>query len=225
MRHLPIVSRSRGPVLVLLAVVLFLAVDTVPAYAAGPKIHTKLTSHTSIRLPSHGAYYLYGLSTDGSAASSGLQDGLYSVTDADGYASAAIAAGPSTTNSYSTTATSHELVGVRIPTAYSQVTEAGDSTDAGPGSSLSASVSFSVADPDTIIEVIGLGSGQQSSSLTGIPGLRVQRSSSTEAVLVDQAFDVAPGPYTVTLETSQTAVGPDPNHAADLLAVFEFQVP
>jgi hypothetical protein len=173
----------------------------------------------------HGSFYLYGLSTDGSAASSGLQDELYSVNDADGFTSAAIAAGPTTSNSYSTSTTIHELAEVRIPTGYSQITEAGDSANAGPGSSLTTSVSFSVAEAGTIIEVIGLGSGQQTSSLSGIPGLTPQRSSSTEAVQVEDAIDVPPGPYTVTLDSSQTGVGQDPNHAADLLAVFEFQRP
>jgi hypothetical protein len=55
--------------------------------------------------------------------------------------------------------------------------------------------------------------------------LTVQRSSATEVVQVADVVDVTPGPYTVTIDTSQTAAGQDPNHAADLLAVFEFQRP
>jgi len=204
---------------------MFFTVQAVPAYASAPKVRTGLTSGTSLRLKNHGSFYLYGLVTDGSAASTALQDQLYSVQDADGFTSAAIAEGPTTSNSYSTTTVDHELAGVRIPKRYSLITEAGENANAGPGSSLSTSVSFSVAEANTIVEVIGLGSSQQTSSLSGVPGLTVQQSSPVEALQVAEAFNLTPGGYTVTLDSSQTAMGQDPNHAADLLAVFEFDKP
>lgn len=212
-------------VLVGATTLLFFTAQALPAYASVPKVKTKLTSATSIKIQKHGSYYLYGAVTDGSSASTALQDQLVSVSDQSGFTSAEIAAGPSTTNSFTTTTASHELVGARIPKQYSLVSLAGDSTNPGPGSSLTTSVSFSVAAANTIVEVIGLGSSQQTSSLTGVPGLTLQRTSSTEAVQLAEATNLAPGPYTVTLNTSQTAPAQDPNNAAAVLAVYEFQKP
>jgi hypothetical protein len=146
------------------------------------------------------------------------------VADQDGFTSAEIAAGPTTTDSFTTTTASHELVGARIPKGYNVVTLAGETANPGPGSSLTTSVSFSVATSNTIVEVIGLGSGQQTSALTGVPGLTLQKTSTNEAVQLAGTSNLAPGPYTVTLTTSQTGpAAQDPVDAAAILAVFEFQ--
>jgi len=222
MRTLPIVSPRRGPILVVVTIIMFFTAQAVPAFASVPKPQAKLTTRTSLRLRHHGSFYLYGLVSDGSASSSSLQDQLYSVQNGDGFTSAAIAEGPTTSNSYSTTTVDHELAGVRIPEGFNQIVDAGDNSNAGPGSSLTTSVTFSVGQTNTIIEVIGLGSSQQTSSLHGVPGLTRQKSSNVEAVQVADAYNLTPGSYTVTLDTSQTAPGQDPNRAADLLAVFEF---
>jgi len=205
-------------------VIALVAGQAAPAYAGGSKVQTKMTSRTSVKLPKHGAFYLYGAVSDGSSSNSPLQDQLYSVQDADGFTSAAIAEGPTARNSDPTT-TGHARAGIRTPTADNQIVLAGESSNAGPGSSLTTSVSFSVSEDNTIVEVIALGSGQQTSSLTGVTGLTMQESSNAEALQVADVLDPTPGPYTVTLDSSQTAPGQDPNHAADLLAVFEFERP
>jgi hypothetical protein len=214
----------RVPVLVV-ATLFFVTAQAAPTYAGVPKIKTKLTAATSLKQQKHGSFYLYGAVTDGSPISTPLQESLYSVTNADGNLSAQIAEGPSTTNSYTTAATTHELVGARIPRSYSLISLAGSSSNAGPGSPLSTSVMFTVPASGTLVEVIGLGSSQQTSSLSGVTGLTVQQTSTSEAVQLADATNLAPGPYTVTLTSSQTAPDQDPNHAADVLAVFEFQKP
>jgi hypothetical protein len=224
MRRLPSVKTRRIPVLVV-ATALFLTAQAAPTYASVPKIKTKLTSATSLKLQKHGSYYLYVAVTDGSAASTPLQDQRYFVVDEDGFTSAQIAEGPSTTNSYTTSTAGHEFMGARIPRSYSLISLAGSNSNDGPGSSLSTSVSFSVATSNTLVEVIGLGSSQQTSSLSGVVGLTVQETSGSEAVQLADATNLAPGPYTVTLTSSETAPDQDPNHAADVLAVFEFQKP
>jgi hypothetical protein len=205
---------------------LFFTAQALPAYASVPKVKAKLTSATLLKIQKQGSYYLYGAVTDGSSGSTALQDQLVSVSDQNGFTSAEIAAGPTTSDSYTTTTAGHELVGARIPKKYSLVSLAGDATNPGPGSSLSTSVTFAVATSNTIVEVIGLGSSQQTSSLSGVPGLKLQKTSTAEAVQLAEATNLVPGsPYTVTLNTSETAPGQDPNDAADVLAVFEFQEP
>jgi hypothetical protein len=223
MRKSPLFSRRRGPFFIIAVTVFFFTAQATPAFASGPKILTKLTSGTSLKLQKRGSFYLFGYVTDGSSSSTALQDQLYSVQNADGFTSAAIAEGPTTRDSFSTTTADHELAGVRLPRGYRVPVPAGENTDTGPGSSLSTSVSFSVTESNTIVEVIGLGSSQQTSSLSGLPGLTVQRTSSVEALQVATVSNLAPGPYSVTLNTSETAPGQDPNQAADLLAVFVFE--
>jgi hypothetical protein len=205
--------------------ILFLTVQAAPTYAGVPKVKTKLTSATSLKMQKHGSFYLYGAVTDGSAASTALQDQVFSVDDADGFTSAEVAAGPTTRDSFTTTAPGHELVGARIPGKYSACSLVGENSNAGPGSTLTTSVSFVVDESNTIVEVIGLGSSQQTSSLSGVAGLTVQKTSTSEAVQLAEAPNLAPGPYTVTLNSSQTAPDQDPNHAADLLVVTECQKP
>jgi hypothetical protein len=222
MRRLPRRSRRRGPVLVVVTSILFVTVLAAPAYASATKVKTKITSATSLKLQKHGSYYLYGAVTDGTAASTALQDQLYSVQDGAGFTSAEIAAGPSTNDSFTTATAGHELVGARLPRG-DIVTIGGEASSAGPGSTLTTAVTFLVTASNTLVEVLGLGSGQQTSSLSGIAGLTLQRTSSAEAVQLADVSNLAPGSYTVTLTSSQTAVGQNPDDAAALLAVFEFQ--
>ncbi|HTT87710.1 MAG TPA: hypothetical protein VMF60_10100, partial [Acidimicrobiales bacterium] len=58
--------------------------------------------------------------------------------------------------------------------------------------------------------------------LSGVPGLHVQKSSSVDAVQVATVSDLAPGGYTVTFDSSETAPDQDPSHAAAVLAVYQF---
>jgi hypothetical protein len=204
--------------------ILFVSVLAAPAYASATKVKTKITSATSLKLQKHGSYYLYGAVTDGSATTTALQDQLYSVQDDAGFPAAEIAAGPSTTNAFTTATAGHELVGARIPRGDS-VSIGGESSSAGPGSSLTTAVTFLVTASNTLVEVLGLGSSQQTSSLSGIAGLTLQRTSSAEAVQLADVSNLAPGSYTVTLTSSQTAGGQNPDDAAALLAVFVFQKP
>jgi hypothetical protein len=224
MRRLPLRNRRRGPVLVVVTSILFVTVLAAPAYANGAKVKTKITSATSLKLQKHGSYYLFGAVTDGSATTSGLQDQLYSVQDEAGFTSAEIGAGPTTTNSFTTATAGHELVGARIPRG-DMVTLGGEASSTGPGSTLTTSVPFVVTASNTLVEVMGLGSAQQTSSLSGVTGLTLQRTSTAEAVQLADVSTLAPGPYTVTLTTSQTAGGQNPDDAAALLAVFEFTKP
>ena len=221
MKPIALIRPRRGIALVVVTLA-FLVLQALPAYAGGSGIKVKLTSATSMKLRKHGSYYLYGYATDGSAASTALQDQQFSVVDADGFTSAAIAGGPTKVNAYSTASATHELVGVRIPAAWGEYLGVVSNSNGGPGSPLSTTTSFSITQSNTLVEIVGVGSGQQTSSLTGVAGLHVQASSSTEAVQVASVSDLAPGDYSVTLNSSQTAPDQDPNHAAALLAVFEF---
>lgn len=223
MRKMPLFNRRRGPIFIIAVTILFFTAQATPAFASGQKIKTKLTSATSLKLQKRGSFYLFGAVTDGSAASTSLQDQLYSVQNADGFTAAAIAEGPTTGESYTTATTDHELVGARLPRGYHVAMPAGVNTDIGPGTSLTTSVSFVVTESNTIVEVVGLGSAQQTSSLSGLPGLTVQKSSSVEALQLATVSNLTPGPYSVTFNSSQTAPDQDPNHAAALLAVFVFE--
>ena len=224
MRRLPLRNKRRGPALVVVTSILFVTVLAAPAYANGAKVKTKITSATSLKMPKHGSYYLYGAVTDGSATATALQDQAYSVQDGAGFTSAEIAAGPTTTNTFTTATAGHELVAARIPRGDS-VSLGGEASSAGPGPTLTTSVTFVVTASNTLVEVMGLGSSQQTSSLSGITGLTLQRTSTAEAVQLADVANLTPGPYTVTLTTSQTAPGQNPEDAAALLAVFEFQTP
>ena len=193
MPRLPRITGRRGSVLVVATTLLVFTAQSLPAYAGTPKIKTKLTSATSIKIQKHGAYYIYGAVTDGSSASTALQDQLVSVSDQNGFTAAEIAAGPTTTNSFTTSTLGHELVGARIPAVQRGLTGRGFDQP-GPGSSLSTSVSFSVTSSNSIVEVIGLGSSQQTSSLSGVPGFTLQATSTTEAVQLADATNLTPGP-------------------------------
>jgi len=181
---------------------------------------------TSLTLPSGAQEYVYGYVTGG-APSSGFAYGQYaSVTNAAGNVPAALALTTSNTNSFSTSASYFAIGGASV-SGFSSVSSSYGSS--GTPSASSASVTFTVSVPGSLVVIVGEAGGGQSISISGIPGLRVDATNfvppcnqGLPPVMEIASAYPSVGTYTVTEQTSQCAGGQNPNGTGDLIGVFVF---
>ena len=181
---------------------------------------------TSLTLPSGAQEYVYGFVTGG-APSSGFAYGQYaSVTNAIGNVPAALALTTSNTNSFSTSA-SYPAIGGASVSGFSSVSSSYGSN--GTPSASSASDTFTVSVPGSLVVVVGEAGGEQSISISGIPGLSVDATNfvppcnqGLPPVMEIASAYPSVGTYTVTEQTSQCAAGQNPDNAGDLIGVFVF---
>jgi hypothetical protein len=179
---------------------------------------------TSLTLSGNVTLYLYGFVTGGAYPTSTFVNGEYaSVTDADGYLIAAMAITTSNTNSFSTSTVYHNIGGASV-SGYSTYTVSYGSNSA--PAAASASATFTVTTPGSLVVVLALAGGEQSQTLSGVPGLTIDATNNGAAGLPDvvtiaHAYP-STGTYTVTEQTAQTAAGQDPNHAGDLIGAIVF---
>jgi RHS repeat-associated protein len=183
---------------------------------------------TSLSLPAGSSTYLFGYATGGAFASSSFTIGqTASVTDPDGFESVALAVTSSNSDSFTTSTVFQVMAGVGVSN-YSSLTATygsnsgpGQPSSATTGWTLSASANFTVSVPGSLVVLIGLGSSQQTISISGIPNLTVDGSSTVEGVEIAHAYPSV-GSYSVTVNTVASAAGQDPYHAADLIGAFVF---
>jgi hypothetical protein len=183
---------------------------------------------TSLTLPSGAQEYVYGYVTGGAYSSSGFAYGQYaSVTNAAGNVPAALALTTSNTNSFSTSASYFAIGGVSV-SGFSSVSSSYGSN--GTPSASSASVTFIVSVPGSLVVIVGEAGDGQSMSISGsIPGLSVDATNfvppcnqGLPPVMEIASAYPSVGTYTVTEQTSQCAAGQNPNNAGDLIGVFVF---
>ena len=180
----------------------------------------------SLTLPAGSAAYLFGYATGGARPSTGFAAGqVASVTDADGYVAAALAETFSDSDSFSTSAAFYSMAGVGV-SGFSSLSAVSTGSNAGPGSTLAASVTFPVTTANSLVVIIALASSQQALSLSGVSGLHTDASTANPpngpvAVAVAHVC-LGPGDYTVTQTSVETAAGQDPNHATNLIGAFVF---
>jgi N-acetylneuraminic acid mutarotase len=175
---------------------------------------------TSLTLPAGKSIYLYGATNGGAYSDSGFAQGSYqAVVDTDGNVSAALAVTTSNSNTF-TTSDQYYVIGGLGVTGFSNMVESyGSNTQSGAST---ASDTFTAANELSLVVFIGLASSQQSISLSGIPGLHVDATSSEpDAMIIAHAY-LEPGQYTVTEHSEATAAGQDPDNMADLIGVFVF---
>jgi len=182
---------------------------------------------TNLTLPSGAQEYVYGYVTGGEYPSSGFAYGQYaSVTNAAGNIPAALALTTSNTNNFSTSAIYFAIGGVSV-SGFSSVSSFYGS-NATPSAS-SASVTFTVSVPGSLVVVVGEAGDGQSISISGIPGLSVDATNFVPpcnqglppVIEIASAYPSV-GTYTVTEQTCQCAAGQDPNYAGDLIGAFVF---
>ena len=174
---------------------------------------------TSIRLPPGCSRYIYGMATGGAAPSGPFAIGPYAeASNASGQLAVALAYGNVPLDSYSTQTGYQVTGGVAVTGRWNKFTHFYGSNSR-PGAS-HASVDFRVWEKSLVV-FIGLASSQQSVILSGIPGLRVDASGSTDGMVIAHAY-LRPGEYSATEHSAALAGGQDPNHMADLIGVFVF---
>jgi len=182
---------------------------------------------TSLTLPSGAQEYVYGYVTGGAYPSSGFAYGQYaSVTNAAGNVVAALALTTNNTNSFSTSTSYFAIGGVSV-SGFSSVSSFYGSN--GTPSASSASVTFTVSVPGSLVVIVGEAGDGQSISISGIPGLRVDATNfvppcnqGLPPVMEIASAYPSVGTYTVTEQTSQCVAGQNPNNAGDLIGVFVF---
>jgi hypothetical protein len=182
---------------------------------------------TSLSLPSGGQEYIYGFVTGG-VPSSGFSSGqVASVINADGNIVAALAATTSDTDSFSTSAQYPAIGGVSV-SDFSSLLPPSHGSNSSPGAS-SASDSFTVNVPGSLVVIMALGGGEQSIAVSGVPGFTIDATNFNgvcnqglpPVIVIGHAY-LNPGTYAVTEQTTQCAAGQDPNHAGDLIGAFVF---
>lgn len=182
---------------------------------------------TNIGLPAGASLYLYGLVTGGGYPSTEFASGnKASIFDADEYLIASLAVTTDNADSY-TTQTFYPAIGGVSVSGFSTYTSFYGSNNSAAASS--ASVTFAITRPRSLVVVIGDAGGEQSIALSGLRDLSVDATNFNgvcnqgipPVIWIGHAYP-APGHYTVTERTSQCAAGQDPNHAGDLIGVFIF---
>jgi PKD domain/Galactose oxidase, central domain len=182
---------------------------------------------TNISLAPGAPLYLYGLVTGGGYPSTGFTNGEYaSGYDADGYLVAALAVTTNSTDSY-TTQTFYPAIGGVSVNGFASYTSSYGANNSAAASS--ASTAFAITTPGSMVVVVADAGGEQSTTLSGIPGLSVDATNFNggcnqglpPVIWIGHAYP-ATGKYIVTEQTTQCAAGQDPNHAGDLLGVFVF---
>jgi hypothetical protein len=182
---------------------------------------------TQLTLNPRASLYLYGLVTGGGHPSTGFANGEYaSVYDAAGYLIAALAVTTNNTNSYSTQTFYPAIGGISV-SDFSAYTSSFGSNNSAAASS--ASDTFTVTAPKSLVVVVADAGGEQSIAITGIPDLSLDATNFNgvcnqgipPVIWIGHAH-LGTGTYRVTEHTSQCAAGQDPTHAGDLIGVFVF---
>jgi Bacterial Ig-like domain (group 2) len=185
---------------------------------------TVQNGQTSLTLPGGAPLYIYGFVTGGGFPSgSFVNDDYASVKDVDGYLIADMAVTTNNTNSYTTQTAYYNIGGVSVSGYSSYAASSGSNSGAAAGS---AQDTFSVATLGSLVVVLALAGGEQSQTLSGIPNITIDATNNGEAglpviVTIAHAYP-SPGNYTIVEQTTQSAVGQDPNHAGDLIGVLVF---
>jgi hypothetical protein len=192
--------------------------------ASGPRVsgptivQAVIQNRTTTLELAPGRLYLYGLTTDGGAATTAFAAGeVAQAANPARQLSAALAYGTDARNSYTTETAVHAIGGVSVTGSWRTVTAFRRS-----GPPPMGSVSFTVSG-DALVVVIGLGACQQYVALGGLPGLTTDaenQGDGAEAMVIAHVA-VGAGRYTVT-ETTRAIGGQDPAHMVDLIGVFVF---
>jgi len=174
---------------------------------------------TSLQLPA-GRAYIYGFVTGGAFETSPFASGdSAEATNAVGLLCAALAYSGDNQNSYTTRTGAHVIGGVSLAGPWDDA-KAYYGSNSRFGAS-SAAVRFAVSD-ESLVVVIASAASQRQATLSGIPGLQIDASSSNGILplLIGHTY-LEPGTYTAS-ETSSAVVGQDRSHMADLIGVFVF---
>ena len=180
---------------------------------------------TSLRLPPVGQLYLFGLVTGGGRPTGTFTSGEYaSVSNSAGYLVAALAISKSASDNYST-GSLYPTIGGAVISGFSSYTASYGSNNAPQAAS--ASDTFSIVVPGSMVVVFALGGDEQCITVSGIPGFVIDASNSDSAglpnaITIGHAYP-AVGSYTVTEETQQCHADQTPGYAGDLIGVFVFR--
>ncbi len=178
---------------------------------------------TGLTLPSGAPLYLYGFATGGAPASAFASGQYASVASVAGCTIAAIAVTTSDTNSFSYSGGYYNIGGAAV-SGYSTYSASYGSD--GSAAVASASDTFTVTAPGSLVVVLALAGGEQCQTLSGVPNLSIDATNNQEpglpvVVTIAHAYP-STGTYTVTEQTTQCAAGQNPNNAGDLIGVFVF---
>jgi hypothetical protein len=182
---------------------------------------------THLTLNPGASLYLYGLVTGGGYPSTGFANGEYaSGYDGDEYLISALAVTPNNTNFYSTQTFYPAIGGVSVSDFSTHTSSFGGNNSA---TASSASDTFTITTPGSLVVVLADAGGEQSIAITGIPGLTVDATNFNgvcnqgipSVIWIGHAYP-STGTYRVTEQTTQCAAGQDPQHAGDLIGVFVF---
>lgn len=166
--------------------------------------------------------YLYGFGTGGGMPTTGFATGqTASVTNANGNIVAAIADTMQSSDSY-TTQSAYDVAGGVAVSGFARETAVYGRNEAAGATGAAASVSVSA--PGSLVVVVAIGGDEQALSISGLPALSIDAGWPGSPALALEIADAypAPGRYTVSEITSQSAAGQDPGNAADLIGVFVF---
>ncbi len=176
---------------------------------------------TSLQLPSGAPLYVFALATGGAFPTSGFSAGEFaSVTNVAGNTVAAMAITTSNTNSYTTQTSVHAIGGVAV-SGFSNYSASYGAN--GTHGASTASDTFTVRSPGSLVLVIAVGGGEQCPSVAGVPSFSKDGGNTTNSnsIVIGHAYP-GPGTYTATETTSHCAGEFQPSNAGDLLGVIVF---
>ncbi len=194
----------------------------------GPALDTSQVANgqTALTLPSGSQEYVFGLIQGGAYPGQPFATGTtQSVTNADGNLSTAIAVTSSNSDSFSTQSQNYYIGGFAVSKFSSMTAKYG--SNPGPGSSMTATVQFSVSQQNSLVVLLGLAGDQQCATFSNsVPGLSVDQDNQdttvgTYVITIAHAV-LAPGTYSVSYNTQFCYAGQDPNHATALVGAFVF---
>ena len=182
---------------------------------------TTLYQQTSLTVSAGSNLYIFGYATGGAYQSQDFGTGTpVSINNADGNKAVEFATTTANQDSFQT-GTSYESIGGVGVSGYGSYTDTyGSSSKSGPSG---ASDVFSVSVPNSLVVVMAMGADEECFSVTTPSGLAIaSQTPQGDYAFVIEDGTLGIGTYTASMTTSQCAVGQDPNHAADMIAVFIF---
>jgi hypothetical protein len=195
-----------------------------PAVSSGAPyiVETRINPNSSSIQLASGLMYLYGMSNGGARPSQPFITGQFAeAVNAYHNLAAALAYSESEQNRYPTTTWSHDICGVAVAGRWNRFVRF-YGVNAEPGAS-SAAVTFNVVE-NSFVVIIGLAGGQTDITLSGVPGMQIDRSnkdSGAETGIVVAHATLTTGRYTIT-ELSSDLSHSDAESKADLIGVFVF---
>ncbi|MCL4544050.1 MAG: hypothetical protein M1118_05550 [Chloroflexi bacterium] len=174
---------------------------------------------SSLSLNTRSSLYVFGYATGGAVAATDFTTGkLVAATNADGNRVDEVAFTPSPTDSFTTSALAYAIGGVAVSGFSScSVRYAVNAAVGAP----SVTDSFQISTPGSLTVVVALSGGEQSLTLTGLPGERLDATSppSAQISMEIEHATLDPGRYAVHALTAPLAPGSNPANVGDLLAV------